>query len=226
MKNKQKGIGGVALILIIAFVFVLIILGGIALSVSSGNKKGGSSTDGQLKIGKEEIQSWQRIESGQKGFSMRIPDGWVVANHTPTDAIRTSIIGFDDGERPVIENIASDYPPNVFVRFQVLQFKEASNLKFVFGDEEKSSFKAGGIEGARYYKKFPAEPSRVSGLIPGEEQYIYEFRKSGKVVYAVYRILNKNQYSEEYLKTTFNQETSDPNRVELIEHVLRTLTIN
>lgn len=231
--NNQKGFGAIEA-LIIVIILGLVGFGG--WYIYSRNTKAEpkpinktSNNTSQIEEKKEpvdtEAQSWIRVESAQKGFSIRIPDGWTVTNYGQSDNIRSSSITYKDGSKASIASIDTPYGGDSLVRFQVIQFKNSDTFRLLDGDEQESPFNVGDLKGTRYYKVYPLEELTGVGPIPGEETYTYEFKTSDKTTYVIYRVLNKNQYSEWFLQTNYNQNSSDPNQHELIERMVRTIAV-
>ena len=240
MNKNQNGFSVVEALLIFVIVGTI---GGTGWYVYNSNKKTNDllnsadntkilnpSKSKKAEHAKEEVdveaQSWQLTKSAQNGFRVKIPDGWEINNYGKSDNIRANKIIYKAGTKAIIDNLEYAYAGDGLTRFQIYQFKNTDNVKFLDGDETKNSFTADNVTGSKYYKKYPLEPLMGIGPIPGEETYTYEFKTSEKTTYVIYRILNKNQYSEEFLRNNHKQESSDPNQVSLIERVIKTLTIN
>lgn len=232
--QNEKGFG------VVGVIIVILVLGGLGAagwyvydkqkdkdtaptssrSQSVEDKKKQSKTETDT-----EAQAWHPVTSAQGGFSIRIPDGWKVANYGESNNIRSNDVTYRAGTQATVEEIKNPYAGDSLVRFQVVQYKDSEPVAFLNGDETKTSFTAGEVTGARYYKKHPVEPLLGIGPIPGEETYTYEFKTPGKTTYVMYRILNVNQHSAEYLASNYNQTKSDPNQLELVDRAVRTLEI-
>ncbi len=171
----------------------------------------------------EEAQKWELVTSRQNAFSIRIPDGWKVVNYGQSDNLRASSVSYKAGTKAQVENIEYAYAGDSPVRFSVTQLKD--NERYSSDGASGTPFKLGDITGTKYYKKYPVEPVEGIGPLPGEEAYTYEFKTSGKITLVSYAVYHKNQYSEDFLKTNYNQATSDINQIELVERVVKTLQI-
>lgn len=184
-----------------------------------------TSTNSTAPIDKE-AQTWILAESKQKGFTIRIPDGWEVVNYGGSNSIRSKSIVYKSGTKAIVESSDSPYAGDSIFKFEVSQYKNSDNFRYLDGDEEKSSFVAGTITGTKYHKTYPLVKLEGVGPIPGEDIYTYEFKTSDKTTYVVYRKLNLNDYSREFLKVNYNQTTSDPDLTQLVERVAKTININ
>lgn len=168
------------------------------------------------------------VESVNKKFNVRIPNGWQMVNLTnsdglyPADFDSSDSLEYDVSKKPVIKQqpaIGTDAP----IRFSINYLEAGQENGFLNEQMTKTVFALDdGTKGVRYYYQEPLKDAEGLGAYPGEKQYIYEFESSddGKVV-VVYRILEKNQYN-------FANELpkSDPDRLELVEKVIKTLKIN
>lgn len=170
----------------------------------------------------------EEIESVNKKFSIKIPDGWRMLLITESDSLYPEDVNTPDsleykpGDRPVITrqpSLGTDAP----VRFSVNYLESHIENGFLNDDSTKTAITLDdGTKGTRYYRQEPLQDVEGLGAYPGEKQYVYEFEaKDGGKIVVVYRILEKNKYD------FANQlEKSDPNRLEFIEEVIKTLKIN
>lgn len=231
MQKFQKGFGAVEAVIII-FVIAAIGLGawyvftqrddndsqqntGVDTSNNSDQTAPAEDVD-------QEAQSWRLVESGQGGFGIRIPDGWEVTNYLPTNNIRSQDLNYQEGVPVKVTDYDHEYAGDSIFRFSVIQFGEDDNFSMLDGDEQKQDFKLGDITGTKYYKKYPVQKPQGIGPYPGMETYKYELKQGGVTTYVVYNIFNYNEYSKNILH---NFTKSDPDQVELVDRVVRTLDI-
>ena len=169
----------------------------------------------------EEALEWQKVTSGQGGFSIHIPDGWELVSNTQRDFLFGQDIAYEEG-KPVIITTVDGGGSDTNFRFTVHQYPK-KELSLTTPGQTVEEYKTSTLTGKKYYKKYPVEPIDGVGPYPGQETYIYAFTKGNEVTYVTYDIFNYNQYSKNILN---NFTESDPNRVELIERVVNTLKIN
>ena len=174
----------------------------------------------------KEAYSGQVVELASKAFSIKIPDGWQVQvfkdSIYPQDVNTADSLVYTPGKKPVVsypEGFGTDAP----IRFQAFYIKNDEETILPQDDETKAAFITDtGAKGTRYYRQEPLKDVEGIGAYPGAKSYRYEFEvKDGGKVYVIYRILQKNQYHPA------NQlPKSDPDQLELVEQVVKTLKIN
>lgn len=170
----------------------------------------------------DEAQLWKEVGSSKKGFSLRIPDGWEVINDISSDnMISQKILEYKRGTSAKIENVQIGGGDQIY-RFTARQFSISENVYYLDGDETKSEFTTGLVKGSRYYKKYPIEEPKGIGAYPGMERYVYEFKKDNKITVITYSIFNYNEYSARIISL----DKSDPNQLELVEKMVKTLKVN
>jgi hypothetical protein len=171
-----------------------------------------------------EALTWKEVTSKQKAFSLRIPDGWQVANYGGSDNIRGQGLDYKKGQPATIEDMATPYAGDSIFRLNIMRFEKGEPQATLDGDEKKETFKTSTLEGTRYYKKYPVKEPEGLGPYPGMESYTYEFKKDGATVYVTYNIFNDNQYIRQILSPSVFSK-ADKNQVELIERMVKTLVI-
>jgi hypothetical protein len=230
MKTNQKGFSAVTVLLALLIIGVI---GGVGYYVYNAQKKSNNpdlqssksqknnAVTEKAQETKDETINWTLLNSGLGGFSIKIPDGWTVINMSDSNAILSQNIEYIKGQKAKIETVKTGGSDQTF-RFSIMQFKDGDDYQVLDGDEQKTEFIAGDLKGTKYYKKYPLEKVGGLGPYPGMESYKYEFKKAGTTTYISYNIFNYNEYSKDILTI----KESDPNRINLIDQVAKTLKVN
>jgi len=162
---------------------------------------------------KYETENWAEVNSGQRGFSVNIPNGWSVTNVLDSDWVYSRSAedtNYDKGVGSATVNVVESTGFGGPSRFTILH---SGNANFLDGDEEKlGSFSAENVEGYKYYKKYPEKVGQGIGPLPGQESYTYVFTGIG--------IGSKTTY------VSYNIQKGEANDIELVDAIVSTLFVD
>jgi len=165
---------------------------------------------------------WQRITSSQNGFSLRVPDGWVITTYNGDDQIRSNDIDYIKGKPAVIEEAAYPYSGDASIRFglyKTIQIDSNLNAEYSW---DQTNFSIGNLRGTKYTRVISSDWEGCC-TYPNTEEFIYEFKKGESIIYVTYNIYKyngtRNQFSD-------SMTHDDDNQTALIEKVISTLEIN
>lgn len=171
----------------------------------------------------KEAFAGEEVVSGDKSYSIKIPNGWSVELDTGGNSLKAAEpedITYTADTKPTIawlDGWGTDSP----MRFSIYYSTESEDVATAEEGEAVTPFVTDdGLEGMRYYKQHPLEAVDGPGYLPGEKTYIYRFEKSGARASIVYRLLEKNNFSP-----ADQLSESDPNQLELIEQVVKTFKL-
>lgn len=156
----------------------------------------------------EEAQKWQLVTSGQKAYSVRIPDGWKLLTDKSDNWLISSEnqkeIAYQPGV-PVVITETDGYGSDGPKRFSIRAFGPAVNVSAPQGKAEAFS-SVDGISGERYYIEYGEPQGEGIGPVKGQKAYTYVFKGKNFEYRVHYTVL-----------------PGDEDRLELIERVVRTL---
>lgn len=125
----------------------------------------------------DESSSWTLVTTAQKGFTVRIPDGWKGANYGGADLLRFSSIEYVKGTKPAIENPETPYAGDSEVPLRISIDEKVPTAGERTGT--KTAVKLGSLNGYKYVTKWTTstEPG-LGARSAGDADYTYVFSAS------------------------------------------------
>jgi hypothetical protein len=135
----------------------------------------------------DETNSWISVTSQENGFTMKVPDGWVLTNY-PADFIGSTQVVYKAGQRATIETSNIAYAGHLLkFRASIVEIDD-SGLGPQWSspqeglNESTQDFSIGSLSGKRY-----------KGVFTGLDQTLYEYvfslgnNKKLDIVYTIYQ---------------------------------------
>lgn len=220
LKSNQQGFG---IVEIVAVILVLVLLGTGGWVVYKHNKKSASAstttTTKATNTGHEQTTTtdptarWKKVDSIGGAYSIRIPDGWELANY-PDNTLHGDGLTYSKGTPATITTESNPYAGDQ-KRFNVSFSEQTTSQNLApqwqspnpYGNEASEDFSIGDLKGTRFSIEYTRT---VTGVTKGDKLYQYEFLLPGG----------------KGLNILYIQYAGDTDNLKLVEQAIKTIVIN
>lgn len=216
ISEENSGFGAVGVILVIAIVGALGLAGWYVYDHNKNDDPEDSQTFQQNSETKDAMDSedetagWKTVESIGGAYTIKVPQGWKLASY-PGNTIAGDEIVYSGDQEAVITNENSAYAGdqrkfNVTFSTQAHEVPQWQSPN-QYGVESVTDFAIGDLQGKRYSIEWT---ETVTGVTEGDIIYQYVF----------------NLDSGKQLNVVYMYQPADGDTLELVEKVIKTITLN